>query len=444
MGFLKRDRKGFYRILLAFWVVMAATGVWQSDVNASDCIATPKSLSMSFTGMPEAGVPIDFTAEAVSSCGGSLYYLFTYTPDYGTSSYDANLHWVNMTTGTQTVALTNTNSVRFTFPTAGYYVVVVHVSPTSSLPPILNIIGCSVAVQENSGGTDDCTFQATALNLTVNNALTGAPIPGATVTVQSQTVTANSSGVATFINLPTNQDVTVTASAAGFVTQTTQVRLICGQTQSQSVALLSSSNSGVISGDVRVILTWGENPNDIDTHLTGPKTNSTTERFHVFYSAKNNNGSGAASDTTIPAWLDVDDTSSFGPETVTINKISGSFIPGTYRYYIHHYSGSSNIPNSGAAVQLYIGSTLVRSFSPPSAPSSQTVADDWVWSVFELNLAANGTYSITTTGTYSGPFDAYDTTNIFRGPADTSSPLSDESSYLPEVYRIFPDLPEKE
>ncbi|MFH0730039.1 MAG: carboxypeptidase regulatory-like domain-containing protein [Pseudomonadota bacterium] len=443
MSYLKKELKGVYRVLLVFMVTMAAAGFWQSNATATDCIVTPKSLSMSFTSLPQAEVPIDFTAEAVSGCGGSIYYFFTYTPDYGTSSYDAARFWVNMTTGTQTVSFTNTNTVRYSFPTAGYYIVVVDVSPSQSFPPTRNIIGCSVAVQENSGGGSGCSFDATALNITVKNALTGAVIPGATVSVLSQTATTDSSGLAAFMNLPTERDVAVQVSAPDYVAQTTQVRLVCGQTQSQSIALLSSSNSGVISGDVRVILTWGEHPSDLDTHLTGPKTDSSTDRFHVFYSAKNNNGSGAASDTTIPAWLDVDDTSSFGPETATINKISGSFIPGTYRYYIHHYTGSSDIPNSGAAVQLYIGSTLVRSFNPPSASSSQTVTDDWVWSVFELDLSANGTYSITTTGTYSGPYSAYDTT-IFRGPADPSSPLSDESSYLPEVYRIFPDLPEKE
>ena len=52
--------------------------------------------------------------------------------------------------------------------------------------------------------------------------------------------------------------------------------------------------------EYRVILTWGSSPSDLDSHLEGPG-------YHVFYSNK----------TGKNAELDVDDTTSYGPETVT-------------------------------------------------------------------------------------------------------------------------------
>lgn len=402
---------------------------------ATDCVVTPKSLQMNYTTMPKAGVPIDFTLDAVSSCSGSLFYFFTYIPDYGSASYDAYNNWVNMMTGTQVVTFTPSNTVRYTFDTPGYYIVVGDVMPTEAFPAVRNIIGTSVAVQENSGGTGTCPFQATGLNMTVTNALNGEVVPGATVTALGQTNTTNSSGSASLINLPTDQDVVVQASAPGYITQSLQVRLACGQVQTQGLALLPSGDAGVASGDIRVILTWGENPSDLDSHITGPKSDGSTDRFHVYYSNTNNNGSGAASDTTIPCWLDVDDVTSYGPETVSVNKSGSSYVAGTYRYYVHHYSGSNNIPTSGAVVQVYKGSQLIRSFSAPTTTDAN-VGDNYVWSVFEMALGADGSYTINPVNTYSSTgYSSYDTT-VFRNGVKLPS-------FIPEVYQLFMSMPAK-
>lgn len=425
-------KTGFFK--KAFFLLLALITFLPGVAMASDCIVTPKSLSMNYTGMPKANVPIDFTLDAVSSCGGSLYYFFTYVPDYGSSAYDAGANWVNMMTGTQSVSFTSSNTVRYTFSTPGYYIVVADVMPTEAFPSVRNIIGTSVAVQENTGGTDDCAFQATGLNMTVTNALTGEAIPNATITVLSQTATTGSTGSASFINLPTNQDVVVQASASGFITQSLQVRLACGEAQTQGLALLPSGDAGVASGDIRVILTWGDNPYDLDSHMTGPKSDGSSDRFHVYYS-DDNNCDNTTCNTAVPCWLDVDDVSSYGPETISIMKTNGAYTPGTYRYYVHHYSGSSNIPNSGAAVQIYKGSQLIRSFSAPTTTDAN-VGDNYVWSVFEMTLSADGTYTITPVNSYSSTgYSAYDTT-VFRNGVKLPS-------FIPEVYHLFMSIPAK-
>jgi len=130
-----------------------------------------------------------------------------------------------------------------------------------------------------------------------------------------------------------------------------------------------SINPILSEGEIRIVLTWGESPNDLDSHLTGPIEGS-SDRFHVYWM---NEGS---SDSTN---LDVDDTSSYGPETITIvNQVSG-----VYRYSVHDYSNrgsssSSALGNSGANVKVYKGSGLVAEFFVPNEGGT-------LWTVFEID-----------------------------------------------------------
>lgn len=82
----------------------------------------------------------------------------------------------------------------------------------------------------------------------------------------------------------------------------------------------------VLSDDeYRIVLTWSSTPSDLDSHLSGPL--STGERFHVYYSDMSafDNGETVAT-------LDLDDTSSYGPETITLKKRRMAYI--NMRYMI--------------------------------------------------------------------------------------------------------------
>ncbi len=406
---------------LSLAVVMA-----YSPCGADDCTAIPKSMTMDYTGIPVTNQAITFTVEGVSDCDTPLYYYFSYCPNYGESDYDANT-WVNM----RDVFWSTDNSITYSFTDAGSYVVVAWVSTEEATPNPIQMVGATVTVTD-SGSSGECIFDATALDVTVSDATTGVAISGATITAYDQTATTSSSGMATIAHLPTATEITVTVSADGYTTQTSQVYMECGESQTQGFALLSETEAA--EGDIRIILTWGENPRDLDSHLTGPMT-SGDDRFHVYYSNTNRSwyNDGETADETIPAWLDVDDTSSYGPETVSIEKKDdGTYVAGTYRYYVHHYSGTENIPTSGAIVKVYNGGTEIRSFSPPT--TSEAVASSWVWSVFSLTLTADGTVSITPVNTYSGTHYSSDT-EIFRSAA--------EEAQLPEQYYIFSGMPEK-
>lgn len=133
-------------------------------------------------------------------------------------------------------------------------------------------------------------------------------------------------------------------------------------------------------GAYRIVLTWGANPRDLDSHLTGP--NGPGERFHIFYA------SGTYGDSN----LDLDDTNSFGPETITLFPTED----GVYRYSVHNYtnrfdtSGALGIAGQQedgrpAVVEVFSGDRLLRRYVAPAAAAD---AGD-TWRVFEMTINGN-------------------------------------------------------
>ena len=121
----------------------------------------------------------------------------------------------------------------------------------------------------------------------------------------------------------------------------------------------STVTDPVPAGQMRIILNWGRVPSDLDSHLTGDSTTTSGRpRYHVFYA---NRVVRFANGDTI-AYLDVDDVTSYGPETITIYR----FFPGTLRYKIHDYSnrnatGSHYMSDSSQAiVRVYTSAGLIR------------------------------------------------------------------------------------
>ncbi len=150
---------------------------------------------------------------------------------------------------------------------------------------------------------------------------------------------------------------------------------------------------GVVEQDaIRVVLTWGSTPRDLDSHLTGP-SESSTNRFHLYYA---NRDIGQAGTDNWQADLDYDDTTSFGPEVITVRK----FVPGEYYFYVHNYGGASNstaLSYSGAVVRVYRGNE--------AAPVNEfNVTKDQVgkyWNVFKMVIGSDGSVNIEAIDTYS-------------------------------------------
>lgn len=160
---------------------------------------------------------------------------------------------------------------------------------------------------------------------------------------------------------------TLVAKLAGYV----DGRFVFGNASGAANQNLSLSPTG--ANEVRVVLQWGATPSDLDSHLTGPDQATPGTRFHVYFSQPGN----LTSDPF--AALDVDNTSGFGPETITITQQTS----GVYRYSVHDYSNSETNPSSalaasGARVDLYINGSLQQQFFVPNQPGT-------LWTVFELN-----------------------------------------------------------
>lgn len=118
-------------------------------------------------------------------------------------------------------------------------------------------------------------------------------------------------------------------------------------------------------GQYRFVLTWGESPSDLDSHLFVPVIND-----EIYYSDQD------ASDGS--ANLDWDDVTGYGPETTTITTQHS----GTYYYSIYNYSQSGSFSTSGAVIRVYNSSGLWRTYAASSVAGDGT--SDW-WRVCSLN-----------------------------------------------------------
>ncbi len=116
----------------------------QPTVRDSDCVVTPKSLTMNIDHIPTTQESVQFTVDAVSDCATTnFYYHYSYAPDYGTVNYDGN-RWVNMLSGD---GFTTNKSISYNFPLPGYYVLVAWVTKERAVPTITNLIGMTVKVK---------------------------------------------------------------------------------------------------------------------------------------------------------------------------------------------------------------------------------------------------------------------------------------------------------
>ncbi|TGN19378.1 SdrD B-like domain-containing protein [Leptospira idonii] len=96
--------------------------------------------------------------------------------------------------------------------------------------------------------------------------------------------------------------------------------------------------------EMRVVLSWGAKPRDLDSHLQYSATNSGDR---IVWNRKAPLGAGNGE-------LDYDITTGYGPETISLK---GSIWSQAVRYYsIYNWSGEANMGVSGATVRVFKGS----------------------------------------------------------------------------------------
>ena len=305
--------------------------------------------------------------------------------------------------GTYTVSLTATNSAGSNTSTRTNYITVT--SPTGN----------------------------STLRGFVFDSVTGLKVPGATISIAGLTTTSDSNGNYTVTGIPpgvldaeftgsprsglapltvsfndlsvTNANI-LTVTKTGYYTFTNNgISIEPGQTLQYDVAITPELSPG--GGEYRIVLTWAENPRDLDAHLNTPIIEGQT--YHIYYA---NKGSMSSPPYAI---LDIDDQYSYGPETVTINRT----FSGTYNYYVYNYAGTGSLSTSNAQVVVYSGSSLVATYRVPTTGTGR------YWQVFNLAGATGVITSINT---------------IADAPqSSTSSASSLDSATYPEKPAVTPD-----
>jgi hypothetical protein len=205
----------------------------------------------------------------------------------------------------------------------------------------------------------------------VVDAVTGAPLGGALVDFGGGRRATSAANGSFAVRLPLGSRV-ASVSRSGYVTSTiSRIAVAGGDLNILGDLPLSPTLS---AGQMRIVLSWGEEPEDLDAHLTGPVP-GTSDRFHVAWW-------DVGSLTRSPfAELQLESGDGYGPETITISQRH----PGTYRFSVFDFTNmdepaSTALGASRASVRLYTANGQIAEFFVPQQPGT-------LWTVFELNGA---------------------------------------------------------
>ncbi len=229
----------------------------------------------------------------------------------------------------------------------------------------------------------------TSIRGKVVDSRTGEGLEGVTLTLYpvGEKTSSDSNGDYIFYNFSvyyTSAYYTIVASKIGYDTNELEdIQIIVGTDNPDNNISLNPIVSS--TEEYRIVLEWGENPSDLDSHLWTPSIEGTS--YHIYFGTDD-----LYDDLSSPPYadLDVDDITSYGPETITI----GSLQPGTYTYAVYHYAGSGTVTTSGAIVRVYDSIGLLQSFAVPTTTSENY----WWWTVFTIDGSTGQITPVNTIG----------------------------------------------
>lgn len=165
-----------------------------------------------------------------------------------------------------------------------------------------------------------------------------------------------------------NYCVEVQAEKLGYVNTYFNVKILNDLSIENQNAHISAK---IHAGQLRTVLTWGEAPLDIDSHMSYQL--SAGAKGHVYYRNKEE-----YQGEHLVCALDRDDTFSYGPETLTIYD----GVTGNYEYTVRNYSKECPMGPEGGVVRVYFGGQAYPSYTfymPEDAVN--------MWTVFSYNSA---------------------------------------------------------
>jgi len=160
----------------------------------------------------------------------------------------------------------------------------------------------------------------------VKSALNGQGVAGVTLLFTSgpnlgKTATSRADGTYSFTKLLGSPDGTLQASKAGLETWSAAFA-VKNRTPRMDIMVVPTMNPG----QIRIVLSWGANPPDLDVHLLSP-TGCKIWYGNLRCTAREN------------VQLDTDAQNGYGPETITFNSVA----TGKYRFQVHKFSAGSPV-----------------------------------------------------------------------------------------------------
>ena len=275
--------------------------------------------------------------------------------------------------GQYEIDLDDIEECTMTFSKSGYLSEKMYLSESDSA--LQNIIYCSTVEliskeQDGNGAASGVVRSATTAEGVGNMELRIRPgIHNIYTDVVMKTVT-DSNGRYQLRDLPAgNYTVEVVDTSDEYVMSYFEIKILGDKT--------IANQDGVVSPEMddaclRSVLTWGVNPHDLDSHMACKFSNG--ESAHVYFGDKM-----GYCNASLVCQLDVDNTSGYGPETITLQGTK----PGIFDYYIHHYYGKGRLSTSNASVCLYLqGTEGMKRYTFHVPEGSGTF-----WSVYRYNSA---------------------------------------------------------
>jgi len=202
-----------------------------------------------------------------------------------------------------------------------------------------------------------------ALSLWICDADTGAPLEEALVAIEKPgSATTDRDGLAVFPVLE-DGDYTFIMKKDGYVMVKDKFTVFGG-----TIFFNKYSIPKIMPlKHIKIVLDWGNVPNDLDLHLIK------ADSYHISYRFMRRSEDGYV-------FLDRDDTDKYGPETITVTELDAN---AKYQIYIHDYSnkdnaGSNRLASSKATVRVYTNNSLTHTFRVNSRTRGT------VWNVFEI------------------------------------------------------------
>ncbi len=231
--------------------------------------------------------------------------------------------------------------------------------------------------------------------------LQGGPYPNVRVDANGASYLGSSRAITDAdgnFSVPVRQNSTVLITVGdGLQSGTSQVTTGAANT-SLPDCLVASPGSSTIN------LTWGQDPRDLDTRLYGFSADNPDENFEVNYTNRSETTGGFDID------LDVDDVDGFGPEIVTFPDFP---YPGVYRYTVHLFSGTGNIRDSPARVEVNLRGD-VTVYTPPAGTPTEC------WAVLDIEVDEFGNLTVVPLNSWES--EGYCTDGSFSNPITGAPP----------------------